>query len=106
MSTFAILFSEETIVIQEINVIHTSTEGVTVQPEIENFPDMFNVKVHYTIEKQQKLGPFEGAELKHELPVKNKKEPKRVTADAADPYGYKAQCSFAILEGEALRKEY
>lgn len=84
----------------EVNIVHTSITAVTVSPEMENFPDPFNVKVYYAIEKQQKLGPFDGSEPKHELPVENKKEPKRVTANASDPYGYKAQCSFAILEGE------
>ncbi|XP_072045883.1 lipoxygenase homology domain-containing protein 1-like [Amphiura filiformis] len=98
----ALKYEKETIVIPELNIVHSSVNGVSVTPELENFPDVFNVKVYYTIEKQQKLGPFEGGDNKHELPLANKQEPKRVTADAADPYGYKAQCSFAILEGPII----
>lgn len=93
-------FTEETIVIPEINIVHNSVDGVTVTPELENFPDVFNVKLYYTVEKQPQQGPFDGSENSHPIPLQNKQEPSRVTANATDPYGYKAQCSFAILEGK------
>ena len=70
---------------------------VTIKPVLENFPDPSSVTVYYATESQQKLGPYD-ISMPHVLLVDSEDE-ERVTALAADPYGYKAQCSFSVLKG-------
>ena len=97
---FCFFDTEETISIPDRLLQNDSDPHsfVTIKPVLENFPDPSSVTVYYATESQQKLGPYD-VSMSHVLLVDSERL-ERVTALAADPYGYKAQCSFNVLKGK------
>ncbi|XP_072015822.1 lipoxygenase homology domain-containing protein 1-like [Amphiura filiformis] len=96
-------YKKPSIAISHTKVIHTSNGGVSVTPKIKNFPDGSLAKVFYVIgDNQQRVGPY--CASPHELAIVNTQEPTRVVAIAEDPFGYKAQCVFAILAAPKIRE--